>query len=171
MLKNKLKVDISKRIQPPPTAVILDGCALLWTLPWPDKVQDVVNLFVAGMLQWLTASDVYLIFHRYYDYNIKSSTRQERSKSILKERKLILITPLPSQSDMLSSTSNKKQLINMIRDALMETLVLEGNPNRFVVTTFDQVPDLIQSGKLEKHHELWNSFERLTISSCINFVL
>ena len=47
----------------------------------------------------------------------------------------------------------------MIRDALTEKLVLENNPNRFVVTTSDQVPDIIQKGNLEKHNQLWNSFE------------
>ena len=160
-LKNTLKADSSKHVQSQPNAVILAGCALLWTLHWPDqgKVQYVANLFVAQMLQWLKDSDVYLIFNRYFDYSIKSSTCQERSKAILKERKLILTTALPSQSDMLSSISNKKQLINMICDDLTEKLFLENNPNRFVVTTSDQVPDTIQKGKLEKHNELWNSSE------------
>ena len=70
-----------------------------------------------------------------------SSTRQERPKAILKEHKRILTTPLPSQSYMLSSISNKEQLTNMIYDALTEKLVLENNPNRFLVNTSDQVPD------------------------------
>ena len=122
-----------------------------------------VNLFVAQMLQWFKDSDVYLIFDRYFDYSIKSITRQERSKAILKERKLILTTQLPPQSDMLSFISNKKQLINMIRDALTETQVLENDPNTFMVTTSDQVPETIQKGKLEKHNELWNSFEEADI--------
>ena len=43
-----IKVDSSKHVQPQPNAVILDGCALLWSQHCPDqgKVQDVVNLFV-----------------------------------------------------------------------------------------------------------------------------
>ena len=28
----------------------------------------------------------------------------------------------------------------------------------FVVTTFDQVPNLVQNDKREKHYGLWNSF-------------
>ena len=53
---------MSKRNQQSPTAVILDGCALLWTIAWPDqgKVQDVVNLFIDLMLKYIAISDVYL---------------------------------------------------------------------------------------------------------------
>ena len=109
MLKNALKVEVSKRTQQSHTAVILDGCALIWALPWPDQgtVQNIVDSFVVEILRWLKESDIYLIFDRYYDYSIKGCTRQERSKGILKERKLILTTPLSSKSDMMSSIANK----------------------------------------------------------------
>ena len=72
---------MSKRNQQSPTAVILDGCALLWTIAWPDqgKVEDVVDLFIDLMLNYIAISDVYLIFDRYEEFSIKGCNTPRKS--------------------------------------------------------------------------------------------
>ncbi|KAK1895394.1 Tryptophan synthase alpha chain [Dissostichus eleginoides] len=65
-------------------------------------------------------SDVYLIFDRYYDYSIKSVTRDVRETVVSRKHHLLLSTKLPAQKVVLSSIENKKQLNRFIFKELTE---------------------------------------------------
>ena len=64
-LKNDMKVECSQRHMSV-SAFFLDGCAVLWTVPWPSlgTVQDFLNAFRAHLLTYLRVADVYLVFDR-----------------------------------------------------------------------------------------------------------
>ena len=70
-----------------------------------------------------------------------------------------MATPLPSQADMLTSASNKTQLITLIRNALIEKTIKMDCLNTLIITTSDYVPDIIKNDRHEKLNELWNHFE------------
>ena len=67
MLKNTLKVDVSSCSAERGTdATFLDGCAVLWVIPWPTSgtVQDYLDQFRSYLHKFLKTSDVYLVFDR-----------------------------------------------------------------------------------------------------------
>ena len=115
ILNTNLKVDISYREMPPPTAIVVDVSALLWTIEW--NACGTVTTFIASIKLWLSEklkeTDVYLCFDRYFDYSIKSSTRNSRS-STSRIYKLNLETPLPSRDAVLKNYKNKIQLNRLI---------------------------------------------------------
>ena len=65
-LKNALKVELSERLAENIMVRFLDGCAVLWVVPWPANgtVQDYLKRFRAYLINQLRQSDVYLIFDR-----------------------------------------------------------------------------------------------------------
>ena len=65
-LKNALKVELSERLAENIMVRFLDGCAVLWVVPWPanDTKQDYLKRFPAYLINQLRQSDVYLIFDR-----------------------------------------------------------------------------------------------------------
>ena len=81
VLKTKLQVEQSSRIQGVPDAIILDGCAMLWTVHWPTSgtVEDYVINFMGTIKYHLQRYDVYLIFDRYVKTSTKQMTRSSRS--------------------------------------------------------------------------------------------
>ena len=86
--KSQLK-NISKEEVPArgvePRVVILDGSAILWTIPWPAKgalVKDFLLNIKFYLLDLLRNSDVYLIFDRYFEDSIKYHTRCERPNGV-----------------------------------------------------------------------------------------
>ena len=65
--KHALKVEISERkIDKMIDTKFLDGCAVLWVIPWPTnvKVQDFLNAFRRNITRHLQSCDVYLVFDR-----------------------------------------------------------------------------------------------------------
>ena len=61
VLKNKLKTECSERNKMSPTVVIMDGCAVLWTVAWPASpsyVPDFVSHGVAEINQQCKGSAV-----------------------------------------------------------------------------------------------------------------
>ena len=64
-LKNVLKVEVPIR-RAEFQAVFLDGCAVMWTVPWPPKgtIQDYLDSFRRHIHLYLQTSQVYLIFDR-----------------------------------------------------------------------------------------------------------
>ena len=64
-LKNALKVETSVRNMKIETA-FLDGCAVLWVVPWPTNgtVQDFLDNFRHHVKCHLQTSEVYLVFDR-----------------------------------------------------------------------------------------------------------
>ena len=65
--KAKLQVEVSTRLTRSPDAIIIDGCALLWSVHWPvsGTVEDYSVNFMGIIGYHLIAGDVYLIFDRY----------------------------------------------------------------------------------------------------------
>ena len=81
VLKNNLKVEVRRR-HAEIDASFLDGCAVLWVVPWPNGgiVQDFLNNFRCHIQSHMESGDVYLVFDRYMDGSIKESTRSERDQ-------------------------------------------------------------------------------------------
>jgi hypothetical protein len=68
MLKNALKVVSTNRTSETEfEAVFLDGCAVLWVIPWPARgtVQDFIDKLRGYLYRHLSRSDVYLVFDWY----------------------------------------------------------------------------------------------------------
>ena len=80
-------------------SVVIDGSAILWVVHWPSKgtVADFVQGFKKYIAEVLKNADVYLVFDRYYEYSIKSSTRKERLGNIQRSHNLTMSPPLPQQ--------------------------------------------------------------------------
>ena len=85
-LKNALKVETAQRTQPGPIDVIvLDGCAVLWVIPWPPtgpSVQEFLDRFRNYLYKRLLQADVFLVFDRYVQSSTKDATRTYRKKQI-----------------------------------------------------------------------------------------
>ena len=64
-LKNALKVEVSRRpTEQDVQATFLDGCAVLWVVPWPTSgtVHDYLVRFRSYLHGHLAKSDAYLVF-------------------------------------------------------------------------------------------------------------
>ena len=86
---NGLKVTVPTRGKTPDMTIV-DRCAVLWKIQWPSTngtVQDFVKGFVYDMLK---KNDVMIISDRYYDYSIKSVTRENRN--VIQSSKRVKIT-------------------------------------------------------------------------------
>ena len=77
VLKRKIACEVSGVMHEPAEVVVIDGCASLWVVYWPNtgSVADFAGYFWSYVREFLTVSDVYIIFDRYQDYSTKSSTR------------------------------------------------------------------------------------------------
>jgi len=80
-LKQKLNVILSSCHIHDAEVTIIDGCAILWCIHWPCKgtVHDYIDNFCTYVINKTKVSDVYVLFDRYFDYNIKSVTRSNWS--------------------------------------------------------------------------------------------
>ena len=76
MLKNKLQVEVSDRCTCTPDAIIIDGCALLWSVHWlvSSTVHQYIKNFVQKLHEYLNHCCVSLIFDRYPASSTKSAT-------------------------------------------------------------------------------------------------
>ena len=122
VLKKKLQVEQSSRIQGVPEAVIIDGCAMLWTVHWPTSgtVEDYVVNFLWSIKYHLERGDVYLVFDRYIGNSTKQMTRSSPSgNDASRKHQLSLHTTLPTQKVVLTVVHNKVQLINLICNYLI----------------------------------------------------
>jgi hypothetical protein len=167
-LKGKLQVEQSARILLPAEVIIIDGCAMFWVLHWPTSgtVEDYINIFVEYVLKKLHDSDTYVVFDRYYDYSIKSSTRNYRAgKQASRKHQLNLKTPLPPQKVVLTVTDNKKQLI----DILCEQLLIQGQiseacqHHKLVVTGSNPVPQEIYKENCTPRQDIRSTHEEADI--------
>ncbi len=137
MLKTKLRVLCGMRNRQLPKVVILDACALLWTVPWPAlpaKVSAIVNAAVSSIMERVgTTSILHVVFDRYYNASIKSGCRTTRQNGGLSRvYNLTEDSPLPKQALVLNVSANKKQVIQMIVDKLCSAQIPHGK--RVVIT-------------------------------------
>ena len=112
-------------------ASVLDGCAVLCVLPWPNGgiVQDFLNNFRHHIQGHLESSDVYLVFDRYTAGSIKDSTRNNRDQGASRVYELRPLAILPAQKVVLTVSRNKTQLIDLIiEDLQAHKDVLNGKP-------------------------------------------
>ena len=122
ILKRLLQVEVSRRNAGDADITVIDGSALLWTVHWPTDgcVADFVVNVKKRIASYLNSSDVYLIFNRYHEYSIKSTTRDGRETGVTRKHHLLRTTKLPAQKVVLSSVENKKQLIQILYDELTQ---------------------------------------------------
>ena len=142
VLKTKLQVEQSSLVQGVPDAVIIDGCAMLWTVHWPTSgtVDDHVINFTWSIKYHLERSDVCLVFDRYLgSYSTKQMTRSSRSGNYAsRKHQLSLHTTLPTQKVVLTVVHNKVQLINLIFNYLINHI--HENQTKLVITGQDPTP-------------------------------
>ena len=156
-LKNSLGVERSSRTTPNPDVIVLDGCAILWTIHWPvpGRIVDLITAMETYLRQNLIQSDVYLVFDRYYPYSPKGSTRSRRSRTTDSNPfHLTLNSPLPSQAASLSLVDNKVQIIDLLCDALVDRFQKVATDRELVITGSNPVPYSIQKGKLLRRTDL-----------------
>ena len=99
-----------------PEVTIIDGCALLWVISWPSRgvVQDYIDNFIHYIKQKLAKGDVYPVFDRYNEYSIKDAARCCREETGSKKYKLRPDRTLPKKTTILTVTTNKVQLTDVI---------------------------------------------------------
>ena len=105
-LKRSLQIEVSQRNAGDADATVIDGSAILWTAHWPadGSVADFIINVKKRIASYLTNSDIYLIFDRYHEYSIKSTTRDGRETRITRKHHLLRTTKWPAQKVVLSST-------------------------------------------------------------------
>ncbi|KAL8624434.1 hypothetical protein ACOMHN_034682 [Nucella lapillus] len=150
----KTRVEVSVRNANQMDCTILDGCAVLWGVPWPassETNQALVSHYVESFVQYLQhklrSGDVYLVFDRYIEFSTKCSARKARGSGSCKVFQLSCNSPLPPQNQVLSIPENKKQLIQIIVETLVtEATVPGGHQSKLIVTGQDPTPVEISSG-------------------------
>ena len=148
VLKNKIKVECGQRNKEPPVVVILDGCAILWTVPWPAspaKVSAFVNNAVATITKYVQTTQIlHVVFDRYYNDSIKSCCRTKRAQGFCREYRLTSESPLPKQSIVLKVAANKVQIIKLIVDQLCLIQIADGK--QVIITGPDPHPIEVSTG-------------------------
>ena len=163
-LKTKLQVEVSSRRINLPDAIIIDGCALWWSVHWPASgtVEDYIKNFMGRLDYYLQKCCVHLIFDRYPPASTKGATRSNRAgKNATRKHILTLHTPLPAQKVVLNVTHNKTQLISLITQYLCDHLV--NNTNELVITSGHPVPLVIKNGEIFMRNDLRNTHEEADV--------
>ena len=121
-LKKILQVEVSDRVAGGANVSVLDGSAILWVVPWPadGSVKDYTANFKYAIGKRLRVEDVYLILYKYYDYSTKSVTRGSRATGVSRVHHLQANSKLPAQKILVASSKNKKQLMQLIVDDLVQ---------------------------------------------------
>lgn len=158
-LKKSLQVKISRKNAGDANITIIDGSALLWTIHWPadGTIADFIRNVKTRLTSYLSKSDVYLIFDRYYDYSTKSVIRDVRETGVSKKHHLLRSTKLPSKKVVLSSVENKKQLNRLICEELISDRLFHSqstNIHKLVVTGEDPCPIEISMDERRIRHDL-----------------
>ena len=136
-LKNRLKEEVPKRTSLTENVVVLDGCALLWSVHQPKagNFKYLVNVFKDYAMKLLHKSKVFLTLDRYHDYSIKGVTRQDDVGNARRSYNLSLSAPLPSKEVTLHSTQTKKQLIELLAEGLLKVYTNAPSEKKFVITS------------------------------------
>ena len=168
VLKNKLQCVQTARAHHP-SIIILDGCAVLWTIHWPTQgtVQDYVVSFSSVIIRKLRECSVHLIFDRYYPYSIKSCTRTSRAGKASRHHQLSLDTPLPPQHVVLTVAYNKKQLIDILCQHILQRIAFvqasDAAAHKLVLTGFDPVPTQVSEGVQTVREDLRTTHEEADV--------
>ena len=168
VLKTKTHVEMLGRNISSLECQVLDGCAILWVIQWPSntgkekaQVKDFIDSFVSFILYKMQEADIYLVFDRYLDYSTKTSTRQARGTGGCKTFQLLYASPLPTQTQVLNNSKNKKQLIALIVEKLIERLTEQDDEfqHKLVVTGQNPCPVELFKGLCIQRQDLINHHE------------
>ena len=98
--------------------MVIDSCTISWVVNWPriGLVSDYIVNYCDFVFLILQYHDIAVVFDRYHDFSIKSSTRADRGKFPARILFLTPSLPLPAKSVMLTSASCKSQIIRYIID-------------------------------------------------------
>ena len=155
-LKNALKVEVSRRpAEQDVQATFLDGCAVLWVVPWPKSgtVHDYLVRFRSYLHGHLAKSYVYLVFDRYIKGNTKEATRRGSDKGSSRVYTLRCTVRLPPQKVALTVTKNKYQLIALIVEDFVSHKP-DFQKHKLVVTCRDPVPVEMANGCVNKRQDM-----------------
>ncbi len=113
VLKNTLKVEMERR-HAEVDASFLDGCAVLWVVPWPTggTVQDFLNNFRRQIQSHLDSSEVYLSFDRYKEGSIKESSRNYRDQGSSQSSVFSASNSLTSFSESFSYREQQQEAVD-----------------------------------------------------------
>ena len=136
----RLQVECSEGNEVVSDVIILDGCAILWTLLWPYLLQGYSRFLMRSCKDnessFRTRCPPHGVWYILWK-NIKSSW-DTRSKAFNCVFKLSKTSPLPKQTVTLTVSCNKLQIIRIIIDQLCSIQVPKGN--KVVVTGPDPHP-------------------------------
>ena len=98
--------------------MVIDSCTISWVVNWSriGLVSDYIVNYYDFVFLKLQSHDIAVVFDRYHDFSIKSSTRAGRGKFSARILFLTPSLPLPAKSIMLTSVSCKSQIIRYITD-------------------------------------------------------
>ena len=108
-----------------PELVVIDGCAILLVVNWPTNglLSDyIANYCDFGFLK-LQSHDITVVFDRYHDFSIKSSTKTGRGKFSARTDFLTPSSPLLGKALTLTSASCKSQIIRYINYGLIRRAI------------------------------------------------
>ncbi len=166
-LKTNLQMELTDRQSLHPDAIVVDGCAILWVVPWPTHglVQDFIKKMFDHIIRHLHIADTYLIFDRYYDDSIKEITRTSRAgTNASRQHQLSMSTPLPPKNVCLTVTKNKVQLIALICVHLrLWCDQLPQNGRLLVVTGSEPTPIEISDGIIRERPDLRTTHEEADV--------
>ena len=119
-----------------PDLIVIDGCAILWVVNWPTN--GVVAGFIVTVCPFifgkLKTCSTAVVFDRYYDFSIKSSTHADRGKFSSRTHLVTGLSPLPPKSMTLASPYSKTQLIKLICDELERKAITSCHSNSLFIT-------------------------------------
>jgi len=121
-LKKIIQVEVYDRVAVGAKVSVLDGSVILLLVHWPadGSVKDYLANFKYAIGKRLLVEDMYLIFDRYYGYSTKSVTRGSRAIGVSRVHHMQVNSKLPAQKILLASSQNKKQLMQLIVDDLVQ---------------------------------------------------
>ena len=108
-----------------PELVVLDGCAILLVVNWPTNglLFDYIANYYDFVFLKLRSHDITVVFDRYHDFSIKSSTKTGRGKFSARTHFVTPSSPLARKSLTLTSASCKSQIIRYITYGLIRRTI------------------------------------------------
>ena len=153
---NKLGVKVSSRSMTKPSLLVVDGCAILWVINWPTngKLSDYVGNFCDFIFLHLQSNDTSVVFDKYYDFSVESSTRADRCKFSSQTHMMTLTSPLPPKSSVLTSASCKVQIIKHVTEGLLLRAVAGCYGNSLVITGLSETSTEVSHGVAIQRQDL-----------------
>ena len=142
--------------------VVIDGCAILLVVKWPTN--RLVSYYIANYCDFvflkLQSHDMAVVFDRYHDFSIKSSTRANRGTFSARTLFLTPSSPLPGKSVTLTSASCKSQIIRYITDGLIQRAVSGFYSSALLITRLLATPTKITRGIVKERQNPNTSHEQ-----------